>query len=124
MKSYSGALRISNDVVIKIVELAAMEISGVATKNGHLEAKENPILIANRLVNPIRATLRGDAAEIDISIVVEAGHKAVKVAESVQQSVKSAVQNMTGIIVAKVNVRIIGTRVPLAGGQLDEEVRA
>ena len=106
----SGSLKISNEVVVKIAELAAMEIPGVSVKGGHLDSQENTLLIANNLINPLKATLKGEAAEIDISIVVKAGHKAVKVAEAVQQSVKSAVQNMTGIAVSKVNVRIAGIR--------------
>jgi len=106
----SGSLKISNEVVVKIAELAAMEIPGVAVKGGHLETHENSLLVANRLINPLKATLKGEAAEIDISIIVKSGHKAVKVAEAVQQSVKAAVQNMTGIAVSKVNVRIAGVR--------------
>jgi len=114
MKSKSnpvaGSLKVSNEVVIKIAELAAMEISGVAVKGGHLDTQDSTLLVANRFVQPIRATLKGEAAQIDISIVVLSGFKAVKVAEAVQQSVKSAVQNMTGIAVSKVNVRICGVR--------------
>jgi uncharacterized alkaline shock family protein YloU len=106
----AGSLKISNEVVVKIAELAAMEITGVSVKGGHLDTQENTLLVANRLINPIKAALKGEAAEIDISIVVMSGHKAVKVAEAVQQSVKSAVQNMTGIAVSKVNVKISGVR--------------
>jgi uncharacterized alkaline shock family protein YloU len=108
----AGSLKISNEVVIKIAELAAMEITGVSVKGGHLDTQDNPLLIANRFISPIRATLKGEATEINISIIVKAGHKAVRVAEAVQQSVKSAVQNMTGIAVSKVNVRIAGVRLP------------
>jgi uncharacterized alkaline shock family protein YloU len=110
----AGSLKISNEVVIKIAELAAMEVTGVSIKGGHLDTQDNTLLVANRFINPIKATLKGEAAEIDISIIVIAGHKAVKVAELVQQSVKSAVQNMTGIAVSKVNVRIAGVRLPAA----------
>ncbi|MCL2633897.1 MAG: Asp23/Gls24 family envelope stress response protein [Oscillospiraceae bacterium] len=106
-----GSLKISNEVVAKIAELAAMEIKGVSVKGSHLDTQENPLLIANRFINPISARLTGEAAEIDISIVVISGFKAVNVAEAVQKSVKSAVQNMTGIAVSKVNVRITGVRI-------------
>jgi len=106
----SGSLKISNEVVVKIAELAAMEIPGVSVKGKHLDTPDNAILVANKLVQPIKATLKGETVEVDISIVVLAGHKAVKVAESVQQSVKSAVQNMTGIAVSKVNVKIAGVK--------------
>jgi len=125
MKSKSnavaGSLKISNEVVVKIAELAAMEITGVSVKGGHLDTQDNTLLVANRFINPIRATLKGEAAEIDISIIVISGHKAIKVAESVQQSVKSAVQNMTGIAVSKVNVRIAGVRMPLAHEMAEAE---
>lgn len=107
-----GSLKISNEAVVKIAELAALEVSGVSVRGGHLDTQDNPLLVANRIINPIKASLKGEAAEIDISIVVIAGHKAVKVAEAVQTSVKSAVQNMTGIAVSKVNVRIAGVRLP------------
>ncbi|MCL1902926.1 MAG: Asp23/Gls24 family envelope stress response protein [Oscillospiraceae bacterium] len=110
----AGSLKISNEVVIKIAELAAMEVTGVSVKGGHLDTQDNALLVANRLINPIKATLKGESAEIDVSVIVIAGYKAVKVAESIQQSVKTAVQNMTGIAVSKVNVRISGVRLPPA----------
>ncbi|MDR0197120.1 MAG: Asp23/Gls24 family envelope stress response protein [Oscillospiraceae bacterium] len=105
-----GGLKISGDVIIKITELAAMEIKGVSVNGNRLETAENPLLIAKRFSSPIRASFKGEAAEIDISIVVVEGNKAVRVAKSVQRSIKSAVQNMTGIAVSKVNVKIAGVR--------------
>ena len=45
---------------------------------------------------------------ITILIITEQGSKAVNVASAVQESVKSAVQSMTGIPVSKVNVNIVG----------------
>lgn len=108
----TGSLKISNDVVVKIAELAAMEIDGVSVKGQRLDFAENPLSIANRFISPVHARLTGEAAEIDISVIVIGGHKAVRVAEAVQHSVKSAVQNMTGIAVSKVNVRIAGVRLP------------
>ncbi|MDR0223239.1 MAG: Asp23/Gls24 family envelope stress response protein [Oscillospiraceae bacterium] len=105
-----GGLKISGGVIVKIAELAAMEIKGVSTAGNHLETAENPLLIANRFISPIRVSLKGEAAEINVNIIVVEGHKAVRVAESAQRSVKSAVQNMTGIAVSKVNVKIAGIR--------------
>ena len=40
--------------------------------------------------------------------ITEQGSKAINVASAVQASVKSAVQNMTGITVSKVNVNVVG----------------
>lgn len=43
-----------------------------------------------------------------MNVNIVEGFNAVKVAESVQKSVKSAVQNMTGFTVTKVDVNIMG----------------
>jgi len=107
----AGSLKISNEVVVKIAVLAAMEINGVSIRGQKLDTADTALSIAGRFMPPVQARLTGEAAEIDMSIVVLSGCKAVKVAEAVQHSVKSAVQNMTGIAVSKVNVRIAGIRV-------------
>ena len=103
-----GTLKISNEVLIKIAELAATEIKGVSVKDNKLAMVETPIALANKFLSPIRVKIVGEAAEIDVSIIVLQGYKAFAVAEAVQGSVKSAVQNMTGIAVSKVNVKISG----------------
>ena len=89
-----ASLRISNDVLTKIAEVAATEIRGVA-----FTGKIMP-------QSPVKAVLKNDAVEVTVSIVVLQGFKAENVARSVQESVKSAIQNMAGISVSKVNVKI------------------
>lgn len=107
----NGSLKISKDVILKIAELAASEITGVAVNGTKLVTGAPDSLFAYRFGNPIKVTFSGEAAEIDVNIVVVQGYKAVNVAESVQASVKSAVQNMTGIVVSKVNIRIAGIKI-------------
>ena len=105
-----GTLKVSNEVIAKIAELAATEISGVATEDGKLSVPQSRINLPPMLNTPVKISLSKEAAVIDVSIVTEQGSKAVNVASAVQESVKSAVQNMTGITVAKVNVNIVGIK--------------
>lgn len=105
-----GSLKVSNEVIAKIAELAAAEISGVATEDGKLSVPQSRIGLPPILNNPVKISVSKEAAVIDVSIVTEQGCKAVNVASAVQESIKSAVQNMTGITVAKVNVNIIGIK--------------
>ena len=105
-----GSLKVSNEVIAKIAELAAAEISGVATENGKLSVSQSRIGIPPLLNAPVRISVSKEAAVIDVSIVTEQGSKAVNVASAVQESVKSAVQSMTGIPVSKVNVNIVGIK--------------
>ena len=110
----TGTLKVSQEVIEKIARLAASEVEGVAldTSGKRLaRAEVNPA--ADKLMElarPAKAKLFKEAATIDMSVVVLQGFKAAVVGENIQRAVKAAVQNMTGITVAKVNVRIAGIR--------------
>ena len=104
-----ASLRISNDVLTKIAEVAATEIRGVASEGEHLVVSDkNMAQITGKLMpsSPVKAVLKNDSVEVTVDIVVLQGFKAENVAQSVQESVKSAIQNMAGISVSKVNVKI------------------
>ena len=82
-----ASLRISNDVLTKIAEVAATEIRGVASEGEHLViCDKNMAQFTGKIMpqSPVKAVLKNDAVE----------------------SVKSAIQNMAGISVSKVNVKI------------------
>lgn len=104
-----ASLRISNDVLTKIAEVAATEIRGVTSEGEHLVVSDkNMAQITGKLMpsSPVKAVLKNDSVEVTVNIVVLQGFKAENVAQSVQESVKSAIQNMAGISVSKVNVKI------------------
>lgn len=104
-----ASLRISNDVLTKIAEVAATEIRGVASEGEHLVVSDKNIAqITGKIMTPcpVKAVLKNDAVEVTVNIVVLQGFKAENVAQSVQESIKSAIQNMAGISVSKVNVKI------------------
>ena len=101
-----ASLKISNDVLTKIAEVAATEIRGVASQGEHLVVSDKGVGIAGKFISPVKVAVRNDAAEISVNIVVLQGYKANEVAQSVQKSVKSAVQSMAGVAVSKVNVLI------------------
>lgn len=102
-KAAAGALKISEDVIITVARLAALDIEGVAG----LESEVNKL---NKLRSngPITVTMMEDVAALDIKIKVKNGVKAVTVAQEVQSAVKDSVQSMTGVAVARVNVSVCG----------------
>jgi len=112
----SGSLKVSEEVVAKIAVFAASEVEGVALeefeKGGKRLAREDIKGFADKLFRPVpvKVRLSKEAAEIDISVIVKQGHKAAAVGVNLQQAIKSAVQNMTGIVVSKINVKIAGIR--------------
>ncbi len=101
-----GSIKVSDSVILKIAEVAATEIEGV-------DCKDQTLVPANKkskLLGVVKAKLSGDEAAIKVEIVVKEGFNAVTVAENVQKSVKSAIQNMTGFTVTKVDVVVAGIK--------------
>lgn len=99
----SSQLKISEDVIISIAKLAALDVNGVASLGGVVSKMSK--LRGN---GPIKIGMMGDVAAIDMKIVVKSGEKACAVAQEVQAAVKENVQNMTGVPVARVNVTVSG----------------
>ena len=113
-----ASLRISNDVLTKIAEVAATEIRGVASEGEHLViCDKNMAQFTGKIMpqSPVKAVLKNDAVEVTVSIVVLQGFKAENVARSVQESVKSAIQNMAGILVCEFHPALF--RLPAEQGQ-------
>ena len=99
----SSRLKISEDVLIAIAKLAAQDVKGVAGLGGEVGKMSK-----RRKNGPIKISMMGDVAAIDMKIVIKSGEKACNVAQEVQTVVKENVQNMTGVPVARVNVTVSG----------------
>lgn len=108
--SSAGTLKVSSNVIVSIAETAAAEVEGVAVNSLNKLAVLSGAPLTSKIVSPIRVRLDADSAVIDIAIVTELGYKAYEVAKQVQEHVKSSVQNMTGIAVSKVNVKIVAVK--------------
>lgn len=102
----AGSIRVSEEVIIKIAETAAGEIDGAVLKRRG----------GSPFRGPVKVRVSGDSAAVKMAICVKEGCNAVSVAEDVQKSVKSAVQNMTGFTVTKVDVEIAGVKFAAEGG--------
>ena len=99
----NGSLQISTDVIGKIAKLAATEIDGVVDVCAG-SAGMRSFLGKVNLQKPVSVELLENVAEITVSY----GSQIPAVCEKVQENVKSAVQNMTSITVARVNIVVVG----------------
>lgn len=102
-ESAQSRLKISEDVILTVARLAALDVKGVAGLNGEVNAVSK--VLGN---GPIAITLMGDVAAVDIKIIVKSNAKACVTAQAVQAAVKENIQNMTGVTVARVNVSVDG----------------
>ena len=49
---------------------------------------------------------------VSMKLTLKYGYSIVKVSNKVQEKVKSTIENMTGLTVADVNIRVMGVEVP------------
>ena len=105
-KNINRSLRVSENVIVGIIANAALEVDGVAAI---ARRKKNPTrLITNsKNVRAIRIELAGDVLAVSMGVILKNGAKAVSTAESIQDKVKSTVQNMLNLTVAKVDVNVV-----------------
>lgn len=99
-----SSVRISEDVLETIVQNVLEEIPGVA----RLAPRKTGLL---GFINPepsrrMVTRIDRDAAIVDVSVELSYGCRLKAVCAEIQQKVKDAVQDMTGIAVSRVNVHV------------------
>ena len=102
-----GSLKISDDVISSIAAMAAAEIPGVA-ELATIPVNLKGVIRKSSAPKSINISVNDDVATIDVYVKLQYGAKIPEVSEKIQRSVKTSVQNMTGIAVSKVNVFIAG----------------
>jgi len=107
-RSELGSVRIQNEVVGIIAGIAASEVSGVVGLGGGFTISE--VFGRKSFSKGIKVEIANGEAAIDLYIIVEYGRNIPDVSYQVQQNVKRAVENMTGLSVVEVNVNIEGVQ--------------
>lgn len=106
-----GQIRIADEVVGIIAGLAATEVKGVAGMSGGIAGGIAEILGRKNLNKGVKVEVGEKEAAIDLYIIVEYGAKIPEVAWEIQESVKNAVETMTGLNVVEVNINIQGVNI-------------
>ena len=104
-------IKISNDVIAVIAGVAVSEVSGVAEMAGGFAGGITEVLSGKKnLAKGIKVEVGEKETKIDVNIVVEYGTRIPDVAFEIQNRVKKAVENMTGLKVIEVNVHVQGVK--------------
>ena len=113
-ESTIGIVKISDEVVSVIAEIAADEIQGIVEVPHGVSSNISQILKGKKSSNgkSVKVTLEEDKAIIELNVAVEYGMKIPEVVSAVQENVKKTVEAMTGLKVDKVNVNVQNIYVP------------
>ncbi|MDR2889694.1 MAG: Asp23/Gls24 family envelope stress response protein [Lachnospiraceae bacterium] len=103
-----GTVKIADDVVAMIAGLAAMEVDGVAAMAGNITNELMSKVGVKNLAKGVKVEVLGKRVRVDISLIVEYGFNIPTISQKVQAKVQTAIENMTGLEVTDVNIRIAG----------------
>jgi uncharacterized alkaline shock family protein YloU len=106
-----GTIKITDEVVAIIAGIAAMEVPGVTSMSGGIAGGIAEALGRKNLSKGVKVEVGEKEAAIDLFIIVEYGYRIPEVAWTIQERVKNAVEDMTGLNVVEVNIHIQGVNI-------------
>jgi len=101
-----GVVQIADEVVAIIAGLAATEVEGVASMAGNVTNELVAKLGMKNLSKGVKVIVTDHNVDVDLALNISYGYSIMKVSEKVQERVKAAIENMTGLHVPMVNIRI------------------
>lgn len=103
-----GSVQIADEVIAIIAGLAAMEVDGVASIEDRSANELAGRLGMKTAPKGVKVTVMDTSVSCDLSLNLKYGYSIPELALNVQEHVKNAIENMTGLAVIDVNVRIAG----------------
>ena len=107
-KEKIGEVQIADEVVAIIAGLAATEVEGVDSMAGNITTELVGKLGMKNLSKGVKVDVTEEHVSVDLSLNIRYGYNIPSVSEQVQEKVSTAIENMTGLTVLDVNVKIAG----------------
>ena len=107
-----GEVKIADEVVAIIAGLAANEDEGVASMAGNATKELIGKLGVKSLSKGVKVDVLEGVVTVSLALNLKYGYSIKQITAKVQEKVKAAIENMTGLEVADVNIRIAGVEIP------------
>lgn len=101
-----GEVKIADEVVAIIAGLATTEVEGVSSMAGNITNELVSKLGMKNLSKGVHVEVVDNKVNVEVALNIGYGYSIPEVSAKVQDRVKTAIENMTGLDVATVNVRI------------------
>ena len=111
-KEFTGTVKIADDVVAIIAGLAATEVKGVASMAGNATRELISKLGMKSLSKGVKVDVLDGIVTVSLALNLNYGYSIKEITSKVQEKVKTAIENMTGLEVADVNIRVAGVEIP------------
>lgn len=101
-----GDVQIADEVVAIIAGLAATEVEGVVSMVGNVSKEIISKLGMKSLSKGVKVDVLEGVVTVSLALNIAYGCEIMDVSAKVQEKVKAAIENMTGLEVADVNIKI------------------
>ncbi len=109
-----GTVKIADDVVARIAALAALEVDGVSAMAGNYTSDLLEKVSRKNLSKGAKVLVSSNEVKVDLALMMAYGFNIPATCQQAQTKVKASIENMTGLIVTDVNIRIAGITMPEA----------
>lgn len=103
-----GEIKIADEVVAIIAALAATEVEGVASMARNITNELIGKLGMKNLSKGVKVDVLEGIVTVSLALNLKYNYSIVEVSARVQEKVKNAIENMTGLEVADVNIKVAG----------------
>ena len=105
----NGNVKISEDVLYTIADHAIAEVEGFVALSTKPGADIADLISKKNWGKGMKISIgEDDSITVDCNVVIAYGQSVVAVANAIQETVSSALESMTGVRVAGVNVNVCG----------------
>ena len=101
-----GTVQIADEVVAIIAGLAATEVEGVKSMAGNITNELVGKLGMKNLSKGVKVDVLENVVCVNLNLNLEYGYSIPETCKKVQERVKAAIENMTGLQVSDVNISI------------------
>lgn len=105
-EDHLGEIQVADEVVAIVAGLAATEVEGVSSMAGNITNDIVSRLGMKNLSKGVRVAMEDGKVLVSVALNIAYGYSIPEVSQKVQEKVKNAIETMTGLTVAGVNVRI------------------
>ncbi|MNW40639.1 hypothetical protein D3C74_177550 [compost metagenome] len=99
-----GSIRISNKAIAKIASMSILEVKEVtALVDGKMKRNDK-----SKCYKAVEVRIKESEITIDFCPIVRLGTPLHQLSRTLQNNIKKAVEEMTGLIVLSVNITIVG----------------
>lgn len=106
-----GEVRIADSVVANIALLAAKETEGVFDTVGNAANEIMTKVGVKSASKGVRVEIIDSVVSIDLALIMQYGYNIPNTCKKVQDKVKNSIENMTGLEVSDVRIRIAGINI-------------